>query len=66
MLQKHSSPLFCRPMTYFGTYQNVEEELFGEEIDLADPWSLALEKELMFSLRQKIGIFIHWHDPSCF
>jgi hypothetical protein len=62
MLQKHSSPLFCKPTTYFGSYQNLEEEIFGEEVDFADPWSLALEKELVFSLRQNIGIFIHWSD----
>lgn len=62
MLQKPISPLFCKPTTYFGIYQNVEEEMNGEELNLSDPWSIALEKELLFSLQQKIGIYIHWRE----
>jgi hypothetical protein len=62
MLQNHISPLFYRPLTFFGSYHTVEDELNGEELDLADLWRVALEKELLFSLQSKTEIFIHWCD----
>jgi len=120
MLQKHIS-LFCRPTTYFGSCQNVEEEIYRnnlknrefapadtredprdlrsenqiaqifasgangmtrekedlklaassdcfdidvDELDFTNPWRSSQETELLFSLRQQTGIFIHWHDES--
>jgi hypothetical protein len=64
MLQDLSSNFFSRPLTFYGSCENIEEELFEDEWNeedlFADPWRIALETELLFSLRQKIGIFIHW------
>ena len=49
-------------MTYFGSYENVEEEVNDEEWNFADPWRASLETDLLFSLQQKIGTFIHWTE----
>ncbi|HSX10346.1 MAG TPA: hypothetical protein VLF94_01330 [Chlamydiales bacterium] len=56
MLQDNS--FFSRPMTYFGTVQNIEEEEEDEDQEwfFADPWQISFDP--------RIGIFIHWHDGS--
>lgn len=64
MQHDYSSQFFCRPMTYFGSYPNVQEEdLDEEEWNFATSWQMSLDTDLLFSLQQKTGIFIHWCEP---
>jgi hypothetical protein len=63
MLQKNHHFLF--PETYFGSFADFEDELFGDEEDLvqtSDPWILNLETDTHRLFQQKIGLFIHWTD----
>lgn len=64
MMQENS--FFSRPMTYFGTYENIEEdnEAEEEEWNFAEPWRMVLDPNTSFLLEQRIGLFIHWHDVS--
>ena len=65
MLQENS--FFSRPMTYFGTYQNLEEdddEFDEEEWSFADPWQISLDSNMSNLLQQRIGLFIHWQDVN--
>lgn len=64
MLQENS--FFSRPMTYFGTYQNIEEDddMEEEEWQFTDPWQISLDSNMSNPLQQRIGLFIHWHDVT--
>lgn len=64
MMQENS--FFSRPMTYFGTYENIEEDEEGEEEEwnFGEPWRMVLDPNTSFLLEQRIGLFIHWHDVS--
>lgn len=64
MLQENS--FFFRPTTYFGTYQNAQEEdeIEEEELNFDDPWRIFLEANTSTLLQQRIGLFLHWHDVN--
>ncbi|HLB53033.1 MAG: hypothetical protein A3E80_02500 [Chlamydiae bacterium RIFCSPHIGHO2_12_FULL_49_9] len=63
MLQKNPLLIFSRPLTYFGSYEQVESEIAGEELHFADFWQMTLDSDFIFPV-QNIGLFIHWSDPS--
>lgn len=65
MIQEHS--FFSSPMTYFGTYQNLEddvEEIEEEEWSFSSSWQISSNSNLANHMHPRIGIFIHWHDVS--
>jgi hypothetical protein len=64
MMQENS--FFSRPMTYFGTYENIEEESDDEDEgwNFTEDWRMILDPNTPFLLEQRIGLFIHWHDVT--
>ncbi len=61
MQQKNPLLIFSRPVTFFGSHQNFEDEI--EEIDNGnDLLRLGLQTDLLFPLQQNIGLFIQWSD----
>lgn len=64
MMQENS--FFSRPMTYFGTYENIEEESDDEDEgwNCTEDWRMILDPNTSFLLEQRIGLFIHWHDVT--
>jgi hypothetical protein len=70
MLQKNHHFLF--PQTYFGPIEGpietIEDAFFEEEEEEETtshvPWTLVLEPDKMNPFEPKIGLYIHWGDPT--
>lgn len=61
MLQKNPLLIFSRPLTYYGSPQNFQEE-FDEIEEQETILHLGLETDLLFPFQQDIGLFLHWYD----
>ena len=65
MLQENS--FFSRPLTFFGSPQNIEEEEneeTSEEWNFSEPWRISIRSDLSIYQQPRIGLFIHWSDLS--
>lgn len=61
MLQKNPLLIFSRPLTYFGSPHNFQDEV--EEIEEQETFlQLGLETDLQFSFHQDIGLFLLWFE----
>lgn len=63
-MQLHPHSLFG--VTYFGSFENFEEENYDIEMEQENtfnpPWTIILETENVYNFQQKIGLYIRWED----
>lgn len=60
MLQPNSDFFFGRPMTYYGSFEDTEDETESEE---ASEWTpFFLEMNSNNPIQQSIGLYLHWFE----
>lgn len=67
MLQQTPYLLLTRPLTFFGNFQQMEEELCyddscEEDEEFSTQWDFMTDSNKIKTFDQKIGLFIHWFD----
>jgi hypothetical protein len=60
MLQEHA--FFSRPLVFFGSPQNIDEEAEEAEWSFADPQHVFLQTNRPLNAQPRIGLCIHWED----
>jgi hypothetical protein len=61
MRQKNHLLIFSRPLTFFGTSQNLDEEIDDME-EQKDFLRLGLEANLLLPFQFNIGLFLYWDE----
>lgn len=64
MMEKIPMIIFSRPLTYFGSPQNIEKELDEFDEEEIEFMRFGPEMDLLYPFQQNIGLFIHWSDFS--
>ncbi len=59
MIQQDPYFFFSRPMTYYGSFQQLEDDIDSEE-ELMDPAPFILNLYAKHPEEQTIGLFLHW------
>jgi hypothetical protein len=59
MIQQDPYFFFSRPMTYYGSFQQLEDEIDQDE-ESTDPSSFILNVYMKHPEEQTIGLYLHW------
>ena len=67
MLQQTPYLFLTRPLTYFGTFEQMEDDLYREDDffdldDFSEQWGFMSDTNQVKAFDQRIGLFIHWLD----
>ena len=67
MLQQTPYLLLTRPLTFFGTFEQFEQEMYQEEEffdvdEFSQQFGCLADANQVRAFDQKIGLFIHWFD----
>jgi hypothetical protein len=66
MLQRNS--FFSSPLIFYGSHLDSEEDeedlQDDDEENLSESWIVAVNSQIHNIQQNKIGLFIHWIDPT--